>query len=124
MVPQLLLLQKTMLVAEGTVRALNPDANMWMLARPLIEEWMNEHMRPEQVIAEELSDMTETMRRLPRLLEGMEQSARAMAGGEVRLHPDSVSALKRSDNGSWSRTTAFGLITLVIAIVLLIALAL
>ncbi|MGA0393674.1 MAG: 2-polyprenylphenol 6-hydroxylase [Rhodospirillales bacterium] len=122
--PQLLLLQKTMLVAEGTVRALNPDANMWMLARPLIEEWMNEHMRPEQVIAEELSDMTETMRRLPRLLEGMEQSARAMAGGEVRLHPDSVSALKRSDNGSWSRTTAFGLITLVIAIVLLIALAL
>ena len=36
---QLLLLQKTMLVAEGTGRKLAPDANMWLLARPLIEEW-------------------------------------------------------------------------------------
>ena len=38
--PQLLLLQKTMLVAEGTGRKLAPDANMWLLARPLIETWM------------------------------------------------------------------------------------
>ncbi|MDP6897388.1 MAG: AarF/UbiB family protein, partial [Rhodospirillales bacterium] len=38
--PELLLLQKTMLVAEGTARKLSPDANMWMLARPLIKEWI------------------------------------------------------------------------------------
>ena len=37
--PQLLLLQKTMLVAEGVGRRLHPETNMWELARPLIEGW-------------------------------------------------------------------------------------
>ena len=32
--PQLLLLQKTMVVAEGVGRALNPEVNMWQLAQP------------------------------------------------------------------------------------------
>ena len=73
------MLQKTMLVAEGTVRKLNPDANMWTVSRPLIDGWMSVAMRPEKVIAEEISDITEAMRRLPRLLEGMEQSAQVMA---------------------------------------------
>ena len=116
--PQLLLLQKTMLVAEGTVRKLNPDANMWTVSRPLIEGWMSDVMRPEQVIVEEISDITEAMRRLPRLLEGIEQSAQVMAGGQVRLHPDSVSALKQSENDTGSRTALIGLIVLAGLIVL------
>ncbi len=45
--PQLLLLQKTMLVTEGVGRKLNPDLNMWTLARPLIEAWMHEHRAPQ-----------------------------------------------------------------------------
>ena len=35
--PQLLLLQKTMVMAEGVGRALDPDLNMWAAAQPLIE---------------------------------------------------------------------------------------
>ena len=42
--PQLLLLQKTMLVAEGVGRKISPDANFWFLAQPLIESWMGEIM--------------------------------------------------------------------------------
>ena len=38
--PQLVLLQKTMVVAEGVGRALNPNVNMWQLAQPLVEDWM------------------------------------------------------------------------------------
>ena len=41
--PQLLLLQKTMLVAEGVGRSLNPHVNMWQMTRPLIEDWVREH---------------------------------------------------------------------------------
>jgi ubiquinone biosynthesis protein len=41
--PRLLLLQKSMLVCEGVGRALNPEVNMWALARPLIESWMAEN---------------------------------------------------------------------------------
>jgi ubiquinone biosynthesis protein len=42
--PQLLLMQKTMMVSEGVGRMLNPNLNMWELARPLIEEWAQEHL--------------------------------------------------------------------------------
>ena len=44
--PQLLLLQKTMLMAEGMGTRLNPTVNIWELARPLIEEWMRSAFRP------------------------------------------------------------------------------
>ena len=39
--PQLLLLQKTMLLAEGVGRSLNPELNIWSLSRPLIETWVD-----------------------------------------------------------------------------------
>lgn len=45
--PQLLLLQKTMLTLEGVGREINPDLNMWLLAEPLIRDWMMENMGPK-----------------------------------------------------------------------------
>ncbi len=42
--PHLLLLQKTMMMAEGVGRALNPNVNMWKLAEPLVREWVKKHM--------------------------------------------------------------------------------
>ena len=41
--PQLLLLQKTILMAEALGRNLNEKANMWVLTRPLIEDWILLH---------------------------------------------------------------------------------
>ena len=37
--PQFTLLQKTMVMAEGVGRQLNPNANMWPIARDLAAEW-------------------------------------------------------------------------------------
>ena len=54
--PQLLLLQKTMLVAEGVGRRLAPELNMWQLAQPLIEEWMRENRGPEAQLADITAD--------------------------------------------------------------------
>ncbi|HIJ85110.1 MAG: ubiquinone biosynthesis protein UbiB [Magnetococcales bacterium] len=45
--PQLLLLQKTMLTLEGVGREINPELNMWVLAEPLIRDWMMENMGPK-----------------------------------------------------------------------------
>ncbi|HAT50672.1 MAG: 2-polyprenylphenol 6-hydroxylase [Nitrospirae bacterium] len=45
--PQLLLLQKTMLTLEGVGREINPDLNMWLLAEPLIRDWMMDNMGPK-----------------------------------------------------------------------------
>lgn len=42
--PQLILLQKTILNAEGIARQLNPDLNVWAVAQPIIEAWMKQRM--------------------------------------------------------------------------------
>jgi ubiquinone biosynthesis protein len=101
--PQLLLLQKTMLVAEGTGRRLAPDANMWWLARPLAEEWMGEAMRPEIRLREAVGDLVETMGRAPEVIHLVEQGAEVLARGQVRLHPDSAHALGGSRSSSIAR---------------------
>ncbi len=44
--PQLLLLQKTMVVIEGVARELAESANIWEMARPLVAEWVTRHLGP------------------------------------------------------------------------------
>ena len=38
--PELLMLQKTMVVVEGVARSLDPQLNMWTTAGPVVKEWM------------------------------------------------------------------------------------
>ncbi|MBF0281903.1 MAG: 2-polyprenylphenol 6-hydroxylase [Zetaproteobacteria bacterium] len=42
--PELLLLQKTMVVIEGVARELEPTINIWELAKPLVAQWVGEHL--------------------------------------------------------------------------------
>jgi ubiquinone biosynthesis protein len=44
--PELLLLQKTMVVVEGVARALDPRLDMWNVAEPVVREWMERHLGP------------------------------------------------------------------------------
>ena len=115
--PQLLLLQKTMLVAEGTGRALNPDANMWLMARPLIEQWMVDTLGPEAQIRDTVTQVTDSMRRLPGLLERAERSAADLADGRLKLHPETLQALSRGNN---RQSVPGALWVLVLALLLLL----
>ena len=69
--PQLLLLQKTMLMAEGMGTRLNPHVNIWELARPLIEDWMRTHFGPRATIGRAVEDLAQGLRRLPRLIDSL-----------------------------------------------------
>src|SRR5207237_10728078 len=42
--PELLLLQKTMVVVEGVGRALDPRLDMWKVAEPVVREWIERHL--------------------------------------------------------------------------------
>jgi ubiquinone biosynthesis protein len=44
--PELLLLQKTMVVVEGVARTLDPKLDMWSTAEPVVGEWMARHLGP------------------------------------------------------------------------------
>ncbi|MFK7973285.1 MAG: 2-polyprenylphenol 6-hydroxylase [Rickettsiaceae bacterium] len=48
--PQLLLLQKTMVVVEGIGQSLDPNINMWQLAEPWIKKWAAKNLSPEAKI--------------------------------------------------------------------------
>ena len=69
--PQLLLLQKTMLMAEGMGTKLNPNVNIWELARPLIEDWMVTHFGPRATAGRAVEDLAQGLRRLPRLIDSL-----------------------------------------------------
>jgi ubiquinone biosynthesis protein len=93
--PQLLLLQKTMVLAEGMGRRLDPNVNMWTLARPLIEEWMRANRGPEAQVVDMLAEMARTLHRLPGLVEDLERFVHDTAHGGLHLHVDTLDAYMR-----------------------------
>jgi len=44
--PELLLLQKTMVVVEGVARSLDPTLDMWATAEPVVRDWVERHLGP------------------------------------------------------------------------------
>jgi ubiquinone biosynthesis protein len=91
--PQLLLLQKTMLIAEGVGRRLDPTVNLWELARPLIEDWMRLNRGPEARLRQGLETVAQAIAQLPRLIVGLDRVSTDLAEGGLKLHPDSLREL-------------------------------
>src|SRR5205085_415461 len=48
--PELILLQKTMVVVEGVARSLDPQLDMWKVAEPVVREWIERHLGPAGVL--------------------------------------------------------------------------
>jgi len=65
--PQLLLLQKTLLNIEGLGRDLYPELNMWKNAKPLLEKWMGERVGLRGLIRGTRENMPYWLDRLPEL---------------------------------------------------------
>jgi len=70
--PQFNLLQKTMMMAEGVARQLNPEANMWILARPLASQWMQDQASFARRAEDLFEEVVTLMARLPRILNALE----------------------------------------------------
>ena len=116
--PQLLVLQKNMMMAEGVSRRLDPELNIWTLAEPLIEAWMVENRGPEARARDAIQDLGRTLERLPRLAADAERVASELAGGGLRLHPDSMKTLNGEGAGRSARW-AFWIALLALAVALL-----
>ncbi|MBT3358260.1 MAG: 2-polyprenylphenol 6-hydroxylase [Rhodospirillales bacterium] len=116
--PQLLLLQKTMLVAEGTSRRLSPESNMWLLARPLIDEWMASAAAPEARVREAVGEIASAVERLPRLVDGFERGVSMLADGELKLHPDALRPLGGNSGRSSTVIVLWGVIAVLVALLI------
>lgn len=94
--PQLLLLQKTMVMAEGVALNIDPDVNMWEIAQPVIESWMHENLGFKSQLRDFGQSLVETIRRLPVILKHAESTYEELAAKGIRLHADSIKALQET----------------------------
>ena len=116
--PQLLLLQKTMVVVEGVARRLNPNTNIWKTSKPVLEKWLKETKDPISNLTETLKDSAEVLKRLPELPKIMEKANQAltfMASGQIPQNSNSYSALKNKEleMKSFRNQSIIGLLLLV-----------
>ena len=116
--PQLLLLQKTMVVVEGVARKLNPETNIWETSRPVLEKWLKETKDPINNFTETLKDSAEVLKKLPELPQMMEKANQALtflASGQIPQNTNSYSAMKNKEleMKSFRNQSIIGLLLLV-----------
>ena len=109
--PQLILLQKTMVVVEGVARNLNPNLNMWISARPVVEEWMRRRLGPEgrlQMAADSAASLGRIAVNLPEIVDDAGKGLKLIAdmgrNGGLRLDKTSAQRLAKArarEGRSW-----------------------
>ena len=109
--PQLLLLQKTMVVTEGVARALNPDLNIWKAGEPVVRQWIERKIGPLGKI-EELGASAKTLGRLSLMIPDLVEEAH---GFKRRLNAMMAAPAPRQSLGTTLALWAGALALIVIA---------
>ena len=101
--PELILLQKTMVVVEGVARSFDPRLDIWKTADPVVREWIERNLGPigrlqgaaagAGVLAHLLTKLPEIANRAVTVLEQIEEMTRE--GHE--LSPDTIEELGRKE---------------------------
>jgi ubiquinone biosynthesis protein len=126
--PELILLQKTMMVVEGVARTLDPRLDMWTTADPVVREWMTRNLGP----VGKLEDAVEGAGEIGRFL-GQVPGLLTRAGSLVDqldditrnglvLSPQTVEDIGRAQarNSRWSAVALWAIALLLAAIVVML----
>lgn len=121
--PQLLLMQKTMMVAEGVGRMLNPHLNMWELATPLIEDWAGENFGIKAKLKGTAESTQAIIQKFPYILTNIENTLKNLGDENgVKLHPDTIKLLNKERAGHEHYWLVFAWCTLALAFISFLAL--
>jgi ubiquinone biosynthesis protein len=122
---ELVMLQKTMVVAEGVARSLDPRLDMWSTTEPVVRSWIEDNLGPRGKIADAghslasfahiAAQTPEILTRAGRLVEKFE----IMAERGLHLAPQTVAALGKA-NASAQRVWRFGVVLSVLGLVYLL----
>jgi ubiquinone biosynthesis protein len=100
--PQLLLLQKTMVVVEGVARTLNPHLNIWTTAEPVVKGWIERELGPIGKLegaANAAASLGRAALQLPEMLGEAQKATRMLAdmasGGGIRLDAATTAAMAK-----------------------------
>jgi ubiquinone biosynthesis protein len=112
--PELLLLQKTMVVVEGVGRSLDPELNMWVVSEPVVKDWMEQTFGAGaqfEAAAEGAASVGRFMGEIPKFLGQAERTAEAlsaMAEEGLRLDDHTVERLAEAQ-GRQDRASRIGI---------------
>jgi ubiquinone biosynthesis protein len=101
--PELLLLQKTMVVVEGVARSLDPKLDIWATAEPVVREWIERHLGPVgslETAAEGMTEIGNVLGQLPALLTraaALTVQLDAMTRNGLLLAPETVAEIGRAE---------------------------
>lgn len=122
--PELLLLQKTMVVVEGVARTLNPHFNMWKAAEPVVKDWISKNMGPVGMI-KDLGEGTQSLlqlaRRMPEIARSVQRVQRGMdkmAQNGLYLDEDTVKNFTRLQ-GKQNRFSRYAIVLMAICMVII-----
>ncbi|MEW6124182.1 MAG: 2-polyprenylphenol 6-hydroxylase [Pseudomonadota bacterium] len=101
--PELLLLQKTMVVVEGVARSLDPQLNMWTTAAPVVEDWIARNLGPAGRLQEAgaglgevghfISDVPALLTRAGRVVTQLDEATR----DGLKLSPSTLEGIGRAE---------------------------
>jgi ubiquinone biosynthesis protein len=80
--PQLLLLQKTMVVTEGVARTLNPNLNIWSAGEPVVRHWIERKLGPLGKIEQATGSVGSLLRlglKLPDIIDDAHRMSRKLS---------------------------------------------
>jgi ubiquinone biosynthesis protein len=101
--PELLLLQKTMVVVEGVARSLDPKLDIWATAEPVVREWIERHLGPVgslETAAEGMTEIGNVLGQLPALLTraaALTVQLDAITRNGLLLAPETVAEIGRAE---------------------------
>ncbi|NGO53652.1 2-polyprenylphenol 6-hydroxylase [Allomesorhizobium camelthorni] len=101
--PELVLLQKTMVVVEGVARTLDPAFNMWKTAEPVVGHWIKDNLGPRGMLTDARDGANALMalaRQAPDLAARTERLSREidlMAEHGLRFDPATANAIGKAE---------------------------
>ena len=120
--PQLLLLQKTMVVVEGVAREYDPNLNIWTESEPILNElskidFVNKFNFSTDEVVDRAKDI---ILNLPKNIDGVKKNINQMGKiidyQGIKIHPESLNSLNNTNNN-----LLFYIIILLLIIILIIS---
>ena len=120
--PELVLLQKTMVVVEGVARTLDPHFNMWKAAEPVVGSWIAANLGPRGMLTDArdgVNALVSLARQAPELAARTERLSReidAMAENGLRFDAETAKAIGKAE-ARYSRSGRVAMWVIALALV-------
>ena len=123
--PQLLLLQKNMVVVEGVARSLDEEANIWDISKPILEGWLTREMGPKNKLNQVANTTNEVISRLPEIPKLMDQATKALEffvakSSSINSDPNIAKNLEMQKNKLKNEKNSFIIKLLIVAVITLL----